>query len=275
MECIDFIVIMNIKKLLYEMKFILGRKIGMTRVFDEDGRHFAVTKIGALPCDISQIKNKDKDSYNAVQVKSFKTADKKRVAKITEFKETNTKKYKTGEKVDLSQFKKNDAVTVEGTSKGKGFAGTIKRHGFHMGPVSHGSKNVRKPGSIGGGYPERVVKGKKMAGRMGGNNVTVKNLRVMDVDDQFILISGAVPGPNGSIVKVYGTGEKVEEIVDHTAEEERIAREKMMEAEKAEKAEKQKEAGSEEKQAAGDDVSQQAGGVKPQEGMKEEGEATG
>jgi len=223
------------------MKFILARKIGMTRVFDEEGRSFAVTKIAAMPCVVSQIKDKEKDKYKAVQVSAYKgeTSSQKggkKTAKIAEFKEQNVKRYKVGEEVTTKQFKKGEIVTVEGTGKGKGFAGTIKRHNFAMGPVTHGSKNIRKPGSIGGGYPERVVKGRKMAGRMGGDNVTVKNLKIVDVDDQILLIAGSIPGANKSIVKVYGKGEKAEEVIDHAAEEERLAQEKMLEADKAEKA---------------------------------------
>lgn len=223
------------------MKFILGRKIGMTRVFDDEGRSFAVTKIAALPCTVSQIKDKEKDGYKAVQVSAYKNAEKKKVAKVCEFKETSVKKYKVGEEVTLKQFKKEEVVTVEGTSKGKGFAGTIKRHGFSRGPVTHGSKNIRKPGSIGGGYPQRVVLGKKMAGHLGYETVTVKNLKIVDLDENIILIKGSIPGPAKSIVKIYGKGEKAEEVVDHAAEEERLAQEKMLEEQKAEKAEENKQ----------------------------------
>ena len=215
------------------MKFILGRKIGMTRIFDETGRSFAVTKVSALPCEVSAVKNKDRDGYKAVQVSAYKVSgEKKKVVRETEFRETNIKKYNVGDKVTLKNFKKDEMVTVEATAKGKGFAGTIKRHGFAMGPVSHGSKNIRKPGSIGCGYPERVVKGRRMAGRMGGKNVSIKNLKVADVDDEIILIKGSIPGPNKSIIKIYGVGEKAEEMVDFAAEEERIAQEKMLEADK-------------------------------------------
>jgi len=245
------------------MKFIIGKKTGMARVFDEDGRSFAVTKISALPCKISQIKNSEKDKYKAFQVTAYATSNevgagvpasakrnagqkKVKVVKIAEFHEENIKKFKVGEKISAKQFNKNEMVTVEGTGKGKGFAGTIKRHKFHMGPVSHGSKNVRKPGSIGGGYPERVVKGRKMAGRMGGKNVSVKNLRVVDIEDEILLIAGAIPGPNGGIVKVYGEGEKAEEVIDRAAEEEKLAQEKMLEAD----AERKESEASEEKSAA-------------------------
>jgi len=210
----------------------------MTRIFDEEGRSFAVTKIAALPCEVTAIKDNDRDGYKAVKISAYKiSGEKKKVVKEAEFAETNVKKYKVGEVITLKNFKKDEIVTIEGVAKGKGFAGTIKRHNFAMGPVSHGSKNVRKPGSIGGGYPERVVKGRKMAGRMGGDNVTVKNLKVADVDDQYILITGSIPGPNKSILKVYGIGEKAEEVVDYAAEEERIAQKKMLEADKEEKAE--------------------------------------
>lgn len=226
------------------MKFIIGKKVGMTRVFDNEGRNFAVTKISVLPCEIATIKNKEKDGYKSVVVKAYKDATKDKVARITEFKEQNTKKYKIGDAVTTKQFKKDEVVTVEAKAKGKGFAGTVKRHNFAMGPVSHGSKNVRKPGSIGGGYPQRVVPGKRMAGRMGGDNVTIKNLKIVDIDEEIILIAGSIPGPNKALVKIYGMGEKAEETVDFAAEEERIAQEKMLEAEaeaKEEKAEETKE----------------------------------
>ncbi len=223
------------------MKFILGKKLEMTRVFDDEGRSFAVTKIAALPCKISKILDKEKDHYKAVQISAYKKKnDQEKTVAISEFREENTKKFKIGEKVEAKQFKHNETVTVEGIGKGKGFAGTVKRHGFAMGPVTHGSKNIRKPGSIGGGYPERVVPGRKMGGRMGGKNVTVKNLRIVDVIDDLILISGAVPGPKNSIVKIYGKGEKAEETVDYAAEEERLAQEKMLEADKEAKEQKLK-----------------------------------
>lgn len=215
----------------------------MERVFDEDGRSFAVTKIAAFPCRVTKILDKDKDKYKAVQITAYKNKDNstkagQKVVKISEFREESSKKYKVGETIFAKQFTQNEMITVEGVGKGKGFAGTIKRHSFAMGPVSHGSKNVRKPGSIGGGYPERVVKGRKMAGRMGGKGVTIKNLRVVDIEDEILLIAGAVPGPNGAIVKVFGKGEKAEEIIDHTAEEEKLAQEKMLEADKEAKEEK-------------------------------------
>lgn len=222
------------------MKFIIGRKIGMTRVFDEEGRNFAVTKIAALPTVVSQVKNKDTDGYKSVQISAYKDSAKKKVVKIAEFKVNNPGSYKKGEEITPKQFKKNDVVSIIGIAKGKGFSGTIKRHGFSRGPMSHGSNNHRQPGSIGGGYPQRVVLGRKMAGRMGGEQVTVKNLRIVDIEDEILLIAGSIPGPNKAIVKICGTGEKAEEIVDHGAEEEKLAQEKMLEAD-AEKKEEAKQ----------------------------------
>lgn len=244
------------------MKFILGRKLGMTRVFDDEGRHVAVTKIEALPCEVSQMKTKEKDGYKAVQVKAINEVKgdfrhssgrseqqskseshikrgeerKAKVIKIAEFRDEQGR-YKVGQKITLKNFKKDEIVTVEGTSKGKGFAGTIKRHGFSRGPETHGSNNVREPGSIGGGYPQRVIKGRHMAGKMGAETATVKNLRIVDIDDNILLIAGAVPGPNKSIIKVFGSGEIAEEEVDTAALEERQAMEKMLEEQKEEKEE--------------------------------------
>ncbi|OQA04549.1 MAG: 50S ribosomal protein L3 [bacterium ADurb.Bin400] len=208
------------------MKFILGRKIGMTRVFDEDGRSIAVTKIAALACVVSQTKTKDKDGYKAVQIKALKEGNDK-AAKVTEFHVDAPGRYKVGQNITLSQFKKDELVSVQGKSKGKGFSGTVKRHDFARGPETHGSNNVREPGSIGGGYPQRVVLGRKMPGHMGNETVTVKNLKVIDVDKDFLLIAGAIPGPVKSIVKVFGTGEVAEEEIDTAAQEELAAMEKM------------------------------------------------
>ncbi len=222
------------------MKFILARKVGMTRVFDEEGRNFAVTIVKPLECKVSAIKTKEKDGYEAVQVAGFKKYnDKEKLAKISEFRVKSAKRYKVGNSIALKQFKKDEIVTVEGQGKGKGFAGTIKRHDFSRGPVSHGSNNVRQPGSIGGGYPQRVVLGKKMPGHMGAKNVTIKNLKVIDLDDEIMLIKGSIPGPVKSILRVYGEGEIAEEEVDYAAEEERLAQERMLEADKAEKEDKE------------------------------------
>ncbi|MFA7253564.1 MAG: 50S ribosomal protein L3 [Patescibacteria group bacterium] len=191
------------------MKFILGRKLGMTRVFDADGKSIAVVKVQALPCFVSEIRTIEKNGYNAVQVKASKDSkENSKIAKIVEFRIETPGDYKVGEKITLGQFEAGEKVEVEGTSKGKGFAGTIKRHGFHRGPESHGSNNVREPGSIGGGFPERVVKGRRMPGHMGDLKVTVKNLKVIDIDKDIILVSGAIPGPNKSIVRIFSKSAK-------------------------------------------------------------------
>lgn len=221
------------------MKFIIGRKVGMTRVFDEEGRAIAVTKIAVLPTQISQIKTKEKDSYKAVQVKAL--GNKAKAVKTTEFAVEAPARYKVGENVTTKQFKKDELVAVVGNSKGKGFAGTIKRHGFHRGPETHGSNNVREPGSIGGGYPQRVILGRHMPGRMGGGQVTIANLRIVDLDEKLMILAGAVPGPNKSIVKVYGTGEKAEEEIDTVAIEEAQEMERMREEREAEKETKEEE----------------------------------
>lgn len=185
------------------MKFILGQKLGMTRVFDADGKVIPVTRIAFLPCVVSQVKTQDKDGYVSVQVSAHKQLDeKKNPMRIMEFRLDDVSGYKKGEEVKTDQFAAGDIVEVTAKSKGKGFAGTIKRHGFHRGPASHGGNNVREPGSIGAQQPQRVVKGKKMAGHMGATTITVKNLKVIDINKDTILISGAVPGPNKGIVRV-------------------------------------------------------------------------
>lgn len=184
------------------MKFILGQKLGMSRVFDVEGRSVAVNKIKALRCSVSALRTADKDGYAAVQIKASKmVGEKEREIRTCEFKAEG--EYKKGDEITFEQFEIGDKVTVTGTSKGKGFAGTIKRHGFHRGPESHGGNNVREPGSIGGGYPQRVVKGRRMAGHMGDETITVKNLKVIDVDKDILLVSGAIPGANKSILKIY------------------------------------------------------------------------
>lgn len=186
------------------MNFAITKKIGMTRVFNQDGKNIAVTLLECCKGVISRIKIRDsKDGYNAVVVK-IESNKKSQADKFFEFRVNDTSKFKVGESVDLSSFSENSSVNAESKTKGKGFAGTIKRHGFHRGPVTHGSHNIRKPGSIGGGYPQRVVLGRKMPGRMGNKNSTQKNLKVIDVDakNNIISIAGSIPGPKKSIVKI-------------------------------------------------------------------------
>ncbi|MBI5456765.1 50S ribosomal protein L3 [Candidatus Kaiserbacteria bacterium] len=199
-------------------KFMLGTKGRMTQVFDESGAVHAATIITAGPLTITQAKTAEKDGYEASQV-GFGERKEKNLSKAVKghFKELGNFRYakefpisgERGTKIDVSVFVPGDAVTVSAISKGKGFQGVVKRHGFHGGPRSHGQKNKeRAPGSIGGGGRAggRVVKGMRMAGRMGGERVTVRNLRVLQVDtsSNTLVISGAVPGKPGTLVEIRG-----------------------------------------------------------------------
>jgi large subunit ribosomal protein L3 len=204
------------------MKGILGRKVGMTQVFDaESGAVTPVTVIEAGPCPVVQVKTVETDGYEAVQL-AFDAVEERKVTKpelghlakagagahqhLVEFR--GTSELQVGESVTVEAFEPGEAVKVAGVSIGKGFQGTIKRHNFHRGPVSHGSHNVRKPGSIGASAtPSRVFKGQKMAGRMGGKRITQLGLVVHDVDPErnLLLVKGAVPGPKSGIVEIRST----------------------------------------------------------------------
>ena len=205
------------------MKFILGLKGPMTTVFTEDGRACAATIVVAAPNTVTQIKTEEKDGYTAVQLGAGETKD-ARVAKAQlghakkplkyfrelRLPEDESPKLETGSPIDVSCFAVGDKVEVSATSKGKGFQGVVKRHGFHGGPRSHGQKHSeREPGSIGGSGGRaggRVAKGMRMAGRMGGVRVTVKGLSVLQVHPETgeLLISGAIPGVRGALVEVRG-----------------------------------------------------------------------
>ncbi len=199
---------------------ILGRKLGMTQVWDEDDNVVPVTVILAGPCTVSQVKTKETDGYEAVQI-GFGDIKAKKVNKpmtghfekagvepmryLREVRVEDASQYKTGDKVTVADFADVTAVDVTGTSKGKGFQGTIKRWNFHRGPMTHGSRNQRKPGSIGQcAYPARVRKGLHMAGHMGDERVTVKNLKLVRVDEEqnLLLVKGAVPGAKNALVQV-------------------------------------------------------------------------
>ena len=193
------------------MKALLGTKIGMTQIISEDGVATPVTLIQAGPVTVTQVKSVESDGYNAVQVaygegKNLSKAVAGHVKpaqvtpkKIREFRvDELPEDLKVGDKIDVSQFELGDIVDATGTSKGKGFAGTVKRHNFNTSKSTHGGNGyVRKPGSIGSMYPKKVFKGKRMAGRMGHEQVTVKNLVVsyIDADNNLIGLKGAVPGP--------------------------------------------------------------------------------
>lgn len=201
------------------MKFILGTKEYMSQIFDDAGRVYPVTVISAGPVVVTGVKTKEKNGYAAAQV-GYGAA--KRVSKsvagqlgdLGKFKKIKEFRFKHGEAsvergatIDLSSFKEGDIVTVSGTSKGKGFQGVIKRHGFHGGPRSHGQKHSEKaPGSLGGGGRDggRVAKGKRMGGRMGSDRVTVKNLKVIKVDAEAgkLFVGGAVPGRRGTLLEI-------------------------------------------------------------------------
>lgn len=201
------------------MKLILGTKENMTEYFQEDGKVVPVTVILAGPITVVKVFEKSKDKYNAIQV-GFGTQKKQRINKaqigqmkgglykvIKEFrlKEGDSSEYKEGEVIDVSTFNIGDKLLVSGTSKGKGFQGVVKRHGFHGGSRTHGQKHSeREPGSIGSGGLQRVQKGMRMAGRMGGNKITQKNLKVVFVDKEnnLLFIKGAIPGRRGSLVEI-------------------------------------------------------------------------
>ena len=202
------------------MKALLGTKIGMTQIISESGVSTPVTLIQAGPVTVTQVKSVESDGYNAVQVAygegknlSKAVAGHTKSAKVSpkfirEFRvEELPADMKVGDAIDVSAFVLGDVVDATGTSKGKGFAGTVKRHNFNTSKKTHGGNgNVRKPGSIGSMYPQKVFKGKRMAGRMGHDQVTVKNLEVayLDLTNNLIGLKGAVPGPRKGLIVVNG-----------------------------------------------------------------------
>ncbi len=202
------------------MKGIVGKKLGMTRVFDpESGVVTPVTVIEAAPCPVVQVKTADADGYDAVQI-AYDAVPERKVTKaaLGHLKKNDVDgAYRrllelrgqsglvVGENVTVEAFEPGEKIKVSGISHGKGFAGTIKRHNFHRGPTTHGSHNIRKPGSIGASAtPSRVFKGMKMAGRMGGKRVTQVGLVVHEIDSErnLLLVKGAVPGPKNGFVEV-------------------------------------------------------------------------
>lgn len=201
-------------------KGIIGRKVGMTQIFDEKGNVIPVTVIEAGPCVVAQVKTVETDGYNAVQLgfgdikdkhinkpeaghfAKAKLANKKH---LREFRVDSIEGIKVGDELKADVFEAGEKIDVQGTSKGKGFQGVIKRHGQHRGPMGHGSMYHRRPGSMGAtSTPGRVFKGKKLPGHMGRVTVTIQNLDVVrvDMDKNVILVKGSVPGPKGTILKV-------------------------------------------------------------------------
>jgi large subunit ribosomal protein L3 len=201
------------------MAALLGKKIGMTQVFQEDGRVERVTVVEAGPCHVTGIRTHERDGYEAVQlafgevpekrltkgqVGHLKKADAPSLRHVKEFRD-EAGELTVGETVTVEAFEKGQTVKVSAVSKGKGFQGTIKRHNFSRGPVTHGSHNVRAPGSIGASAtPSRVFKGIRGAGQMGNKRVTQRGLTVVDViaDQNLLLLRGSVPGPKGGTVEI-------------------------------------------------------------------------
>ena len=202
-------------------KFILGTKVGMTQIFEADGTCVPVTVVEAGPCKVVQKKTVATDNYNSVKI-GYVSCDLNKLNKpeagvfkkinlengykhLCEFKPSDVDKYEVGSDIDVTVFNDGDCVDVSGTSKGKGFAGAIKRHGQKIGPKSHGSKYHRGLGSMGpNSDPGKVFKGKKMPGHMGTDRVTVQNLTIVkvDVERNLLLIKGAVPGPKGALLEI-------------------------------------------------------------------------
>ena len=201
------------------MAALLGKKIGMTQVFGEDGRVERVTVIEAGPCHVTAVRTHEHDGYEAVQLAfgpvaarrltkaefgHLQKADAPPLRHVAEFRD-EAGELKVGETVTVEAFEKGQTVKVSGVSKGKGFQGTIKRHKFHRGPASHGSHNIRAPGAIGASAtPSRVFKGMRQPGQMGNKRVTQRGLEIVDVipDSNLLLVRGSVPGPRGGTVQI-------------------------------------------------------------------------
>ncbi|MBD3425313.1 MAG: 50S ribosomal protein L3 [Candidatus Latescibacteria bacterium] len=197
---------------------LFGKKVGMSQIFDENGDVITVTVIKAGPCPVVQIKEEEKEGYNSVQIayelkKStratlpeighFKKSDLPPYRHLREIRTDDIDKYQPGQLLGVDMFKESDTVDISGKSKGKGFQGVVKRYGFGGGRKTHGGRGLRKTGSIGmSADPSRVIKGKKMPGRMGGENIHIKNLKVVEVDpdNDLLLVKGSVPGPRNNIL---------------------------------------------------------------------------
>lgn len=203
------------------MSFLLGKKLGMTQIFDENGFAQSTTLVEVGPCTVTQIKSLDKDGYSAAQIgwgskklnkplaghiKSFINKDVRGFAILREFSTGDENKLKVGDILDVGQFELGNKVNIRGTTKAKGFQGVVKRWNFAGGPGSHGQKHsLRTPGSIGSAFPQHVLKGLKMAGRMGGKKKSVLNLKVLyiDKDKNIIGLRGAVPGNAGKYIELW------------------------------------------------------------------------
>jgi len=268
------------------MKFIIGKKLEMSQRYRPNGEVVPVTMVKVEPCTVTQVKTSDKDGYVAIQLGA---GTKKRIGKaqaghlgkngalgtLREFRVQETEGISVGMKCNETAFEPGDVVQVTGISKGKGFQGVVKRHGFHGSPASHGHKDqLRMPGSIGSTGPQRVFKGTRMAGHMGSERVTVKNLEVVTIEseDHHLAIKGAIPGARGSLVLVSGAGdmkfleEPVQSEVEETQEETPVE-----EAKEEGAAEKEPEAsGSENSDTADASVPESGTDIRDQETPVEE-----
>jgi len=199
------------------MKFILGKKIGMTQMFNKEGKITPVTLVEAGPCVVLQKKTKEREGYDSLQVGFIKIEKKSKIGKsmkgkeyrhIREFSIINDQVSKAvGDQMNVSEFVEGDKVNVSATSKGKGFQGGVKRHGFHGRNATHGAKHeARTIGSIGQRFPQHVIKGRKMPGRMGFERVTVKNLTIEKIDtkNNTLALRGAIPGHRGTLLEIRG-----------------------------------------------------------------------
>jgi large subunit ribosomal protein L3 len=199
---------------------ILGTKVGMTQVFDDSGFAIPVTVIKAGPCIITHIKNTEKEGYNAVQI-GYSESSPQKITKpclghltkynlpplkyLKEYRVDSTDSLSIAQKITVGSFEVGQNISISGNTIGKGFAGTVKRYNFSRGPMTHGSKNHREPGSIGqGSTPGRVHKGKKMGGRLGGKKTTIKNLEVIYINskDNLLVVRGSVPGKSGNLLSI-------------------------------------------------------------------------
>src|SRR3989344_6794879 len=196
------------------MKYILGKKIEMSQMFDDKGNIVPVTLISAGPCVVLQKKTKDKEGYDSLQIGFVKILKKSKVKKPMKGKEYKYIKEardeegaQVGEEINVSLFKEGDKVNVSGMSKGKGYQGGVKRHGFHGRNATHGAKHEeRQIGSVGQRFPQHVIKGRKMPGRMGYDRVTVKNLKIakIDAENNVLALKGAIPGHRGTLLEIRG-----------------------------------------------------------------------
>lgn len=266
------------------MKFIIGKKMAMTQVWNSDDKVIAVTPVLAGPCTIVQVKNAEKDGYSALQL-AYGVRKEKNIAKpqrghvkslglnprhLREFRIEEASKFKAGDVISVATFAEGEAINVTGTSKGKGFQGVVKRHGFHGFRATHGNKDQeRMPGSIGPKGPARVFKGTKMGGRMGSDRVTVTNLKVVkvDVENNIIYISGALPGAVNGLIMLNAKGElqvnqapkpevkeEKESVVDNEEAKEEKTKEEPKQEESVKEEEKKEELKEEKKEEVKEDL---------------------